>query len=49
MSKDLQKVVDMLGDWLITALDHNYSDKGLITVLRNIDKLQKEIDRGVYQ
>jgi hypothetical protein len=49
MSKDLQEVVDSCSDWLITALDQNYSDKGLVTVLKTIDKIQKEIDRGVYQ
>jgi len=46
MSKELQKLVDSCSDWLITALENNYSDKGLTIVLKTCDKFHKEIDKG---
>jgi hypothetical protein len=46
MSKDLQKVVDGYSDLLIKALETSCSDKLLIEVLKGINQIHKDIDRG---
>jgi hypothetical protein len=49
MSKGLKELVDNCSDLLIEALENSCSNKLFIEVLKSLDQIHNDIDRGLLK